>query len=161
MVEADEMTRAIKLTFVAAAILGLGWGGYLGCSEANQVSSSLESIRYIAATQVAADFARTQFTQADADHARQAVILQIHLLVQLEFADKSFHASELAFAYVRLAMVEQGAGRAEAEHRALAQARARLRQIHSPNEEPTDDELENAVRRSDRAIGNLWIARLE
>jgi len=92
---------------------------------------------------------------ADTDHARQAVTLQIHLLEQLELADKSFHANDLPFAYVRLAMVEQAAGRPEAEQQALAQARARIRQTLPRSGEPTDDELENGVRRLDRALDNL------
>jgi hypothetical protein len=82
-------------------------------------------------------------------------MLQIRLLEQLELADKSFHANDLAFAYIRLALVEEAAGHAEAEQRALAQARARIRQTHSRNTVPTDDELENGLRRLDRALDNL------
>jgi hypothetical protein len=152
-VEAGEMTLAHKVTFLASAILGLGCGGYLGYSEANQISDSLESTQYIAPTAVASDFARTQFMRANTDHARQAVTLQIQLLEQLELADKSFHADELALAYIRLAMVEEAAGRPEAEQQALAQAKARWR-THS-GEELTDDELRNAVKRLDRAFDNM------
>jgi hypothetical protein len=119
------MTRAFKITFVAAAILGLCVGGYSGYSSAGQMSNSLESLQYFPPTSVISSFARVQFEHADTDHARQALMLQIHLLEQLELADKSFHANDLGFAYVRLAMVEEAAGRTEAEQRALAQARAR------------------------------------
>jgi hypothetical protein len=149
------MTRAHKITFIAAAILDLGCGGYFAHQSAVEISDSLESSQYIGPTGVASDFARKQFMHADTDHARQAVMLQIQLLEQLELADKSFHANELAFAYIRLAMVEEAAGRPEAEQRALAQARARIQQTHSRNAESTDDELENGVRRVDRAIDNL------
>ncbi|MGB9073095.1 MAG: hypothetical protein WCC22_10540 [Terriglobales bacterium] len=149
------MTRAIKATFLAAAVLGLGFGGYLGYTRANEVSNSLESVQYIGPTKIASDFARTQFMHADTDHARQAVALQIQLLEQLELADKSFHAHELAFAYVRLAMVEKIAGQAEAEQRALSQARARDKQDHSRSEGLTDDELESLVKRLDRAFDKL------
>jgi hypothetical protein len=113
------------------------------------------STQYIVPTNVASDFARIQFMHADTDHARQAVMLQIQLLEQLELADKSFQANELAFAYIRLAMVEEAAGRREAERQALARARARIGQTHSRNEERTDDQLENDVRRLDRAIDDL------
>jgi hypothetical protein len=154
-VEGNEMMRAIKITFIAAAILGFSFGGYLGHRSAIQVGDSLESIQYIAPTKIASDFARTQFMRADTDHARQAVMLQIQLLEQLELADKSFHAHDLAFAYIRLAMVEEAAGRPAAEQRALAQARVRYRQMHSRNDELTDDELRNAVERSDGVIDNL------
>ena len=56
---------------------------------------------------------------------------------------------------IRLAMVEEAAGRPAAEQRALAQARVRYRQMHSRNDELTDDELRNAVERSDGVIDNL------
>jgi len=148
------MTRAIKVTFLATALLGLGLGGHFGYFEAAEESSLLESTQYIAPAKVASDFARIQFMHADTDHARQAVMLQIQLLEQLELADRSFHANELALAYIRLAMVEEAAGRPEAEQRALAQARARW-QTHSRKEELTDEELKNAAKRIDGAVDDL------
>jgi hypothetical protein len=155
-VEGDEMTRAIKITFIVAAVLGLGFGSYTGYSSADDVSNSLKSIQYLGPTSVVSDFARLQFEHADTDHARQAVMVQIHLLEQLELADKAFHADgELGFAYLRLAMIEEAAGQAEAEQGALVQARARFKRSHSHSEELTDDELKNAVKRLDRAADNL------
>jgi hypothetical protein len=154
-VEGNEMTRAIKITFLVAAILGLGCGGYFGHRSAVETGDSLTSIQYLAPTEVASNFARTQFMRADSDHARQAVMLQIQLLEQLELADKSFHADGLALAYTRLAMVEEAAGQTEAEHRALAYARARDKRDHFRSQELTDDELRNVVKRMDRAFDNL------
>jgi len=63
------MTRAHKITFLAAAILGLSCGGYLGHRSAIENGESLESMQYIAPTKVASDFARTQFMHSDTDHA--------------------------------------------------------------------------------------------
>jgi len=150
------MTRAIKITFLTAAILGLGFGVYLGYSEANEVSDSLESIQYIAPTNITSDFARIQFMRAETDHARQAVLLQIHLLEGLEQADKTFHEDgAVEFAYIRLAMIEEAADQPDAEQHALAQARARYRRVHSSSEEMTDDELKKVVKRLDQAADNL------
>lgn len=150
------MTRAIKVTFLTAAILGLGLGGYLGHSEADQMSDFLKSTQYMAPTKTASDFARIQFMHADTDHARQAVMFQIHLLEQLELADKTFHEDkELASAYVRLAMVEEAAGQPDAEQRALAQARAIHKRVHACCEELTDNDLKNGVKRLDQALDNL------
>jgi hypothetical protein len=147
------MTLAHKVTFLTATILGLGCGGYLGYSEANQISDSLESIQYIAPTIVASGFARTQFMRADADHARQAIVLQIHLLEQLEQADKSFREDgRLWLAYTRLAMIEETADRPDAEHSALTQARVLYGRNHPGGKEQTYDELKNAVLRLDRAL---------
>src|ERR1700722_14274096 len=101
------MTGAMKVTFLVAAILGLGCGGYGGHRTAVEVSDSLKSIQYMAPTNVASDFARPQFMRANTNPAGQAVMLQIRLLEQLELADKSFHPRELFWAYPRLAMVEE------------------------------------------------------
>lgn len=150
------MTRAVKITFLAAALLGLAFGAYSGYSGASKASDSLESGQYTTPTTIASDFARIQFMHADADHARQAVMLQIHLLEQLELADKTFHEDrELAFAYVRLAMVEEAAGQPEAEQHALAQAKAFHKRVHACCEELTDNDLKNGVKRLDQASDNL------
>ncbi len=149
------MTRAIKITFASAAILGLACGGYLGYSEASQISDSLESIQYIGPTGVAADFARIQFMHADADHARQAVMVQIHLLEQLGKADKTFHQNGwLSLAYIRLAMIEEAAGRLDAEQKALAQARALYGRDHPDGQSQTYDELKSTDLRFDKALDN-------
>lgn len=150
------MTRAIKITFLATAVLGLGIGSYFGYSEANEESSFLESTQYIAPTEMAAEFARLQFMRADGDHARQAVMLQIHLLEQLEQADKTFREDgRLWLAYTRLAMIEEAAGQPDAEQSALAQARALYDRDHPRGQGLTYDELKNAVLRLDRAADNL------
>lgn len=146
------MTRGFKVTFLTAAALGLGLGGYWGHSEASEVSASLVSGQYIAPTKVASDFARAQFMHADTDHARQAVMFQIHLLEQLEKADSSFRADELGWAYTRLAMIEEAAGHPEAEKSTLAQARASYSRRHPGAAELTDDEMKNGVRRVDQAL---------
>jgi hypothetical protein len=155
-VEGDEMTSARKFTFIAAAVLGLGFGGYLGYSGADEVSSSLEFTQYLLPTAVVSDFARVQFKHADADHARQAVVLQIHLLEQLRLADKAFQADmELGKAYTRLALIEEAAGQPEAEQRALGQARASYKRAHSSSKEPTDDEMKRAITLMDSAADRL------
>lgn len=150
------MTRAIKVTFLLAAAFGLSLGAYSGYSDAHETNHLLKSVQYLAPTKIASDFAHTQFAHADTNHARRAVLMQIDLLEQLELADKDFHDNgELAFAYVRLAMIEEAAGQPDAEQRALAQARARYKQAHSRGEELTDDELKNLVKRLDQAADKL------
>jgi len=150
------MTRGVKTTFLAAAFLGLGLGGYWGYSEACEASDSLVSGQYIGPTYVAADFARVQFQHSVTEHARQAVMLQIRVLEQLEAADKDFHGSELGLAYTRLAMIEEAAGRPDAEKQALAQARARYerfrtQRVPSQREELTDEKMKTLLKRLDEA----------
>jgi hypothetical protein len=155
-VEGGEMTRAMKITFAAAAILGLGIGIYLGHSEALQVSNLLKSDQYLAATRTASEFARLQFMHADTDHARQAVMLQIHLLEQLELADKTFHEdSELGLAYIRLAMIEEASGHPENERPALVRARACYEKSFPGRQHGTDAELKDIVKKLDQAADKL------
>ena len=149
------MTRGVKITFLVAAALGLGVGSYWGYSEADEVSASLDSTQYFVPTKIAADFARLQFAHSDTDHARQAVMLQIRLLEQLEMADKDYHAKDLVFAYTRLAMIEAAAGQADAEKSALAQARTHYARASTRDEEMTDDQLESIVKRLDHAAESL------
>jgi hypothetical protein len=156
LVESDEMTREIKLIFLAAAVLGLCLGGFLGHWSAIGTVDSLESVQYIAPTKIVSDFARTQFMHADTDHARQAVMIQIRLLEQLEMADKAFHADiELGPAYSRLALIEEAAGRYDAEKQALVSARACYKRISPNAEDWTDDKLKDAVKTMDKAIDQL------
>jgi hypothetical protein len=156
-VEGNEMTRSIKITLLVAAILGLGCGGYRGHQSAVEISDSLKSIQYSAPTKVASDFARIQFMRADTDHARQAVMLQIRLLEQLAQAGKTFRegGGELWLAYIRLAMIEEAAGRPDAEQSAMTQARALYNRDHPHGQEQTYDELKNVILRFDKAADNL------
>jgi hypothetical protein len=155
-VEEDEMTRAFKITISAVAILGLGVGIYLGYSDAKETSSSLESTQYLAPTGMATEFARVQFMRADTDHARQAVMLEIHLLEQLEQADNTFRGDgHLWLAYVRLAMIEESSGRADAERIALDRAKAIYHRDRPLGQEVPYGELKNTVLKLDKAADNL------
>jgi hypothetical protein len=157
-VEGEAVTDGIKITFLVAAVLGLALGGYWGHSEAVDTNASLESIQYFAPTKVASDFARLQFTHSDPDHARQAVMFQIHLLEQLQKVDRAFRAyevGELGWAYTRLAMIEEAAGHPEAETSALANARTILKQARPGKEELTDDKLKDGVKRMDQIAERL------
>ena len=149
------MTRAIKITFVVAAVLGLGVGAYLGYRDADQTSNLLESTQYLLPTGVVSDFARLQFKCAEAEHARQAVMLQIHLLEQMKqmgLADEVFQPDvELGKAYTRLAMIEEGAGQMDAGQSALARARAYYKRVHSGSKELNDDEMKKVITLMDRA----------
>jgi len=83
-------------------------------------------------------------------------MLQIHLLEQLGLADNTFSGDrDLAFAYIRLAMIEEAVGQPEAEQRALTQARVHYNQLSSGGADVTDDQLKNLVRRLDQAADKM------
>jgi len=149
------MTRAAKVVIIVAVFLGLTVGVGLGIYEANTVGSITETTKIIAASSVPSDFAARQFKYADTTHARQAVLLEIGILEQLQrVTHDSVQAGRLEFAYARLAMIEEAAGNKDAKRAALDQAKAWDKRIHG-REEITDEQLKNAVRTMDQAMDRV------
>jgi len=149
------MTRAMKITFMVAAIGGFVVGAVYGFYSANELSAAMESVASISAPSVISNFARQQFEHADGVHARQAVLLEISTLEELErAAHDSATEGQLGFAYTRLAMIEEGAGQADAERQALDQARGWLNHSH-PRQERTDEQMKSALKRWDSAADRL------
>lgn len=149
------MTRAMKITFAVAAIIGLFLGTISGCYEAKEASGLMQSAEVLSIPSVVSDFARQQFEHADSVHARQAVLLEIKILEQLErAAQDSTSAGQLGLAYTRLGMIEEAAGQTDAQRKALDQARRRFRQAHSLGE-LTDEQLKSTLRRLDSASDRL------
>lgn len=145
------MIRSLKTCLIAVAVVTFVSGVCIGSWSAIEESRLLDSVQYMAPTEVISNFARTQFLHADGDHAREAVMLQIQLLDRLQSEDKS-STRELALAYVRLAIIEETAGKPDAEEKAMAQARELYKRIHSQTN-ASDDELKNVIKRRDRVFG--------
>ena len=149
------MKQAMKITFAVAAIIGFVLGAVLGCYRASEASGFMQSAEVISIPSVASDFALQQFEHADSAHARQAVLLEIKILKQLERAayDRS-SGGRLGFEYTRLAMIEEAAGQKEAGRRALDEARGRLTLVY-PREELTDERMKNMLKLLDGASNRL------
>ena len=144
------MSRATKIIFAAFAVLGFACGVVLGYGRGKQASNAGESV-YLMSGRHLKEFVVQQFQHADADHARQAVMLEIKVLELAERAAPGpMYEGDLAYAYVRLAMVEEIAGQLEAERAALDQARVYFKRLH-PQREPTDDAMKYALTRMDEA----------
>lgn len=139
--------RAAKITFAAAAVLGLAVGVAWGYYTAEQLSELMESSLLIFAESTTSDFAVQQLEHANTDHARRAVQLQITILERAERATSApAYKRQLGYAYTRLAMVEQAAGEAQAERAALDQARVWFNQ-----KELRDDQMKKALKLLDGA----------
>ena len=144
------MTRAVKVTFVLSAILGIAVGGRLGYSQGADLGEASRSVEPIIASGVLSAFAERQSRYADPDHARQAAKLQISMLEQLRTAaDDTSTRGQLGLAYVRLAVVEKAAGNQDAEHLALKQARVWL-PVRS-GQDASDERLEDLLKKLDQA----------
>jgi hypothetical protein len=139
----------MKISFLLSALFGVVAGGALGCYQGAEMGESLRSVEPISAGFAVSDFAARQFHYADAEHARQAALLEISVREQLRtVAHDSVSDGGLALAYVRLAMVEEAAGNKEAERHAMEQARAwspRPRQ----GQDPSDERLRELLNKMD------------
>lgn len=149
------MTRAMRITFLAAAVLGLLSGTIFGYYEAKEVSGFMQEAEVMAIASADSDFSREQFDHADNTRAREAVMLEIGNLEQLErIGHDSYAEGKLGYAYTRLAMIEAAAGDAAAEHRALDRARSWFQRVH-PRSELTDEQMKDALKRIDSVIRKL------
>src|SRR5947208_9705214 len=111
----------------------------------------MQSAEVISIPLIASDFALQPCEHADSSHARQAVLLEIKLLKQLErAAPEPGSGGRLGFAYIRLATIEEAAGQQEAGRRALGEARERLKLVY-PREELTDEQMKMMLKRLDGA----------
>jgi len=114
----------MKVSFVLSAVLGIALGGGFGFSQGAELGESMRSVEPIFAASAVSESAASQFHHADAEHARQAALLEINVREQLRtVAHNSASDGGLGLAYVRLAIVEEQAGNKEAESQALEQAR--------------------------------------
>jgi hypothetical protein len=145
----------IKITFAVAAIIGFVLGGVCGSCRAKETSSLMQSAEVISISSIPSSFALQQFEHADTAHARQAVLLEIKILEQLQRAAPDPSAEgQFGLAYTRLAMIEQAAGQAGAERRALDQARQWFERSH-PREVPTDEQMKSRLKLMDEASSQL------
>ncbi len=79
------------------------------------------------------------------------MLLEIKILGQLErAAPDSSSEGQSGFAYTRLAMIEEAAGQAEAERRALDQAKEWFGRAH-PREGLTGEQMKSALKLLDEA----------
>ena len=78
------MTRVLNGICISLAAIGIVSAGMLGNNAAVRDSDTMQSSELMSVSMVASSFARQQFEHADSDHARQAVLLQISLLEQIE-----------------------------------------------------------------------------
>jgi hypothetical protein len=155
----------MKITFAVASIVGLAVGIVWGCYKGKEASLFMRSAEVMSIPSITSDFAREQFEHADQAHARQAVLLEIKLLEQVErvvhepgASDGAFASEgsgfQLVLAYTRLALIEETAGQTEAVRRDLDQAKVWFNR-NRPDKEVTDEQLKNTLKRFDAAFDRL------
>jgi hypothetical protein len=146
------MTRTTKIVMIVSAILGFSAGITGGVTTALKMTDTMQSLYVTVLPGSLFEFSSIQFHRADAAHARDAVSFEIYTLGQLQSVLPQYASQgALAFAFARLAIIEETAGNALAAQAAFEQARAYEKKLH-PDKDITDEQLRHAVRLRDEGL---------
>jgi hypothetical protein len=100
------MTRAARLVYGAAALMGLGFGFVCGWRAANWTYSATNEVVYVAAVPELEEFSYRQYRYADIEHARQALLMFTNFGEQLDAVHQdNVLRRDLGFAYTRLSIL--------------------------------------------------------
>jgi hypothetical protein len=137
------VTRAARIVYAAAAVIGLAAGIVLGfLSRSMRV---IDSVRRISAVSEFFEFSYTQYTHADAEHASQALLSFISFLEQTErVAPDKKQEFDLAVAYTRLSFLEDAQNHPEQSREYMEKALSWEKT--GSGRQYTADELKAAVR---------------
>ncbi len=118
------MTRAAKVTYLAALLIGLSLGLLLGYRQTSNLLKLRIEGRLVTAPFTLEDFSREQYAHADPEHAKAALLTYANVLEAIEKAkaDKG-QKLELSLTYTRLALVEDVASNSEQSLAFMTKAR--------------------------------------
>jgi hypothetical protein len=146
------MTRATKTAVTVAAVLGLIVGIVPGAYVGSTTGEMMGNIQTTLTPAPLSDFSAWQFKYAESARAREAVLLEIGILQQLERVNhNSVQEGRLGLAFARLAMIEEATDNQDAARTALDKARKSFKRLH-PREDLSDAQLKDAVKRSDQVM---------
>lgn len=105
-------------------LIGLSIGSILGYQRGVFAFQALSDIEWLAAPSTLANFSYLQYRHADAEHARQALLMYTDLLQEMEKVkpDKT-NKIDLSLSYVRLALLEDTAHNPQQSQSYMAKAR--------------------------------------
>jgi hypothetical protein len=145
------MTRAAKIVYLGALIIGLLAGGIAGFSEEFSTLKNFEESTETMMPQAVTDFWYLQYKYADPVDARAALSNSASLLEDICSANpKAGPRGEVGEIYVHLAILEDAAGDSEQSHAYMLQARSWW---PNPKEDAhSDEELKAAVKKMDANV---------
>lgn len=119
------MTPAAKVTYVAAVVIGLAAGFFVGFRTGTVASDALYDAQRMAAVMEVTSFSNMQYRHADPQHAKEALLTCAKFLEQMEnVKPDSTQEVDLAIAYTRLALLEDAAQNAEQSQAYMHKARS-------------------------------------
>jgi hypothetical protein len=108
------MTRAAKILYFGALLAGLTIGVFFSFRNTSDILESSYDLQRLTAPWVLRDFSYLEYKYADLEHANAALLTYASLLEGLEKTNpEKGQKGELAFAYTRLALLEDVANNSE------------------------------------------------
>ncbi|HLW98868.1 MAG TPA: hypothetical protein VKR82_09495 [Candidatus Acidoferrales bacterium] len=140
------MTRAAKITYSIAILLGLIAGATTGYEWTSVSLEFYDSITTYLAPATLADYSYLQYKHADVEHARPALQNYANFLEEMEKIHSDWsQRKHLSFAYARLAMLEEAAN--DPQRSSILMAKARYwYALDSGGKEPSDSDMKKAVK---------------
>jgi hypothetical protein len=118
------MTKAAKITYFSAWLIGLSIGAFFGFQTAAPALKAYYSGRQLIAPMVLSHFSYLQYSYADPAHAQAALQTSARLLEEIEKLNpEETQERELSFTYTRLALLEDAADKSEQSHALMTKAR--------------------------------------
>jgi hypothetical protein len=118
------MTRAAKITYFAALVIGLSIGAFFGFQTTAPLLEAYYDARQLTAPMAFSRFSYLQYSYADAAHAQAALVTLARFLEELEkLRPEKTRERELVFTYTRLALLEDAAEKLDQSHALMAKAR--------------------------------------
>jgi hypothetical protein len=145
------MTRAAKITYAMAALIGLASGFVLGFHMEALASKSFYEVQRMAAAFEITNFSYVQYRRADAQHAKEALLTCARFLEEMErLKPDRTQEADLAIAYTRLALLEDAAQNASQSQSYMNQAMSWRKTNGALN--ASDAEIKAGQRRIDEAL---------
>src|SRR5438128_1833684 len=118
------MTRAAKVTYLAALLIGFSIGAFFGFQTTAPMLKAYYDARQLTAPMAFSRFSCLQYSYADAAHAQAALQTFARFLEELEKLNpKKTQERELAFTYARLALLEDETVNSPQSHALMTKAR--------------------------------------
>ncbi len=142
------MTRAAIITYIGALLLGLSIGSYFSFRTATHNLQAFYDVRRLAAPQVLREFSYLQYKYADPEHAKEALLTFASVLEQMEkTSSENARKLDLAYAYTRLALLEDATKNREQSQNYMTKTRSWYRSIGG--RDISDYEMKIAVDKMD------------
>lgn len=145
------MTHAAKIVYLAAMLIGLAIGSTFGYQRGVFAFQALNDFEGFAATSTLGNFSYLQYRHADAEHARQALLMYTELLQEMErVKPDKMNKIDLGLAYTRLALLEDTAHNPPQSEAYMAKGRYWYKS--GSGRDCSDDQLKSTVEMLDQRL---------